>query len=459
MFYLRLALGQIIIDLFSQLLIDNKVSLVIAWVFQKALAFAEKSLAAAGDPEAAQSATHLVAHAVGERGSQAASIVRRRALEISAASGKQATTLGSVPESLSLGTTAATALQSLLRRRAAREPVQYLLGEWDFHGLEGLRVGPPALVPRPETEELVELVLGALHRLRKARGIHDNGQSSKRPLRILDIGVGTGAIGLALLQAMPPQDESTPIVVVALEPHPAAFALAEANAKQFGLSDRYALFPGTFGDFVAARQGSHSVSNNEEPSTPTSWPAALPSAFGSFDPLHLQGSSSDEIRNDSNDNVDDMRFDLIVSNPPYIPSRDMLELAPEVAWYEDPGALCGGTDGLDLVREMLNHAPSLLAPGNLPTTDVGDAHEIPGNVWLELDLSHPSTLQAWLPPANATCVQPPTKKVAIMAESTPDAMPEKPPSGAYFVSAHNDFTRRARFVEIYCCETKALPLI
>lgn len=425
-------------------------------MFQKALAFAEKSLTAAGDPEAAQSASHLVAHAVGKRGSQAASIVRRRAFEISAAAGKQATTSGSVPESLSLGTTAATALQSLLRRRAAREPVQYLLGEWDFHGLEGLRVGPPALVPRPETEELVELVLGALHRLRKARWL-DSRQTSKRPLRILDIGAGTGAIGLALLQAMPPQYESTPIVVVALEPHPAAFALAEANANQFGLSDRYALFPGTFGDFVAARQGSHSVSNNEEPSTPTSWPAALPSAFGSFDPLHPQGSSSDEITNESNGNVDDMCFDLIVSNPPYIPSRDMLELAPEVAWYEDPGALCGGTDGLDLVREMLHHAPSLLTSGNLPATAVNDAREISGNVWLELDLSHPSALQAWLPPVNANCVQP-RKKAAIVAESTPEAMPEAPPPGAYFVSAHNDFTRRARFVEIYCCEPKTSPL-
>ena len=430
--------------------------LVNTWLFRKALAFAEKSLAAAGDPEAEQSASHLVAHAVGERGSQAASTIRRRALEVSAAVGTQTTTSGSVAESLSLGTTAATALQSLLQRRAAREPVQYILGEWDFHGLEGLRVGPPTLVPRPETEELVELVLGALHRLRKAQELGAS-QASKRPLRVLDIGAGTGAIGLALLQAMPSRDDSVPLVVVGLEPHPAAFALAEENAKQFGLSDRYALFPGTFSDFVAARQGSQLDSSSKTNSMSVSWAEDLPSAFGSFDPLRPQGCSSDEIESSYNGGVSDMRFDLIVSNPPYIPSRDMLELAPEVAWYEDPDALCGGTDGLDLVREMLKHAPSLLVRDNVPSTELHETREAPGNLWLELDLSHPSTLQSWLPPVNAKCLRPPEKS-ATATELMPEAVLEPPPLGAYFVSAHDDFTRRARFLEIYCCETKPPPL-
>jgi tRNA1(Val) A37 N6-methylase TrmN6 len=116
---------------------------------------------------------------------------------------------------------------------------------------------------------------------------------------------------------MPSRDDSVPLVVVGLEPHPAAFALAEENAKQFGLSDRYALFPGTFSDFVAARQGSQLDSSSKTNSMSVSWAEDLPSAFGSFDPLRPQGCSSDEIESSYNGGVSDMRFDLIVSNPPF----------------------------------------------------------------------------------------------------------------------------------------------
>ncbi len=80
----------------------------------------------------------------------------------------------------------------LLRRGQGREPVQYLVGSWDFHRVH-LLVLPPVLIPRPETEELVEWVLEE-----EEEGKREGG---KRPLRFLDIGCGTGAIGLALLKA------------------------------------------------------------------------------------------------------------------------------------------------------------------------------------------------------------------------------------------------------------------
>ena len=78
------------------------------------------------------------------------------------------------------------------------------------------------------------------------------------------------------------------------------------------------------------------------------------------------------------------RVDVVVSNPPYIPAADMPALEPEVRAHEDEGALCGGADGLDVIRQLLTAAPSLLRAAG------------PRAVWLEVDASHPPLIDAWL---------------------------------------------------------------
>ena len=107
-------------------------------------------------------------------------------------------------------------IRPLVRRRAQREPLQYIVGETDFHGLK-LQVDRRALIPRPETEYLVELVIAA---------------QPRPPARILDLGTGSGAIALALAKAFPAA------TVVATDVSPAALELARANAAKTGLLER-----------------------------------------------------------------------------------------------------------------------------------------------------------------------------------------------------------------------------
>ncbi len=184
-----------------------------------------------------------------------------------------------------------SAFNVLVDRRAAREPVQRILGDWEFWGLT-LALGPETLIPRPDTETLVEGVLKAC-------------PDRARPWRILDLGTGTGAILLALLS------EYRHAFGVGVDLSPDAAAVARANAVSLGLSARAA--------FVAG-----------------SWVEAL-----------------------------DARFDIIVSNPPYIPDADIAGLAPEVARFEPWRALAGGADGLDPYRHLVRVLPPLLSPGGL----------------------------------------------------------------------------------------------
>lgn len=201
--------------------------------------------------------------------------------------------------------------KALCDRRLSREPLQYLVGNWDFHRIT-LDVRPPLLIPRPETEELVELVLG-----------WEGGLSRSEPWRMLDIGVGTGAIGLALLHCLPRA------TCMGIDPNPKAVELARSNAKKLGLEGRY----------ECVQCG---VEDYEGPGD----------------------------------------FDLIVSNPPYIPARQLAGLMEEVRRYEDPGALDGGEDGGDIIRSILRRAPKLLRPA--PGL---------GMVWMEVDDSHPQAME------------------------------------------------------------------
>ena len=268
-----------------------------------ALQLATEAFVAAAVPEPALSAEHLLTRCAGFGNDR-----------------KQLTLHASEP----LDEAAARAFECMCKRRFERVPVQYILGDWDFHDLT-LEMRPPVLIPRPETEELVEHVLEALGDDHRTGG---RGARRSSEIDILDVGCGTGAIGLALLNRLPNAR------CVGIDICPTAHALSKANAERCGLSARY-------------------------------------------ESLLVDGGIAAC-------DLAPRRFDVIVSNPPYIPRADMATLEPEVAWHEDAGALCGGSDGLDVVRELLLATPRLLRADG------------PRSIWLEVDTSHPPVIERWL---------------------------------------------------------------
>jgi release factor glutamine methyltransferase len=189
--------------------------------------------------------------------------------------------------------------RGLVERRLAGEPVAYILGRKEFWSLE-LEVGPAVLVPRPDTEALIEQALDLLRALPKA---------GAQP-RVADVGTGSGAIALAIKRELPTAE------VVAVDVSPEALAVARANALRLGLEVGFAL-----GDLV--------------------------------EPL-----------------AELAPFDLVVSNPPYIPSGDIDCLAAEVR-REPRLALDGGADGLALVRRLAAGATHVLGPGGALAMEIG----------------------------------------------------------------------------------------
>ena len=182
--------------------------------------------------------------------------------------------------------------RDLVKRRAEeRIPVAYLLGEKEFWSL-ALNVTPDVLVPRPDTEVLVEAVLSRLPDI-------------EAEIRVLDLGTGSGAIALALASERPKAH------VVATDVAEAALAVAEGNADRHGLSDRVR--------FVAG---------------------------DGFEPVAGE------------------RFDVVVSNPPYISSSDAPTLAPELG-HEPPGALFAEAEGTAMLRRIAAEAAGVLEPGGL----------------------------------------------------------------------------------------------
>lgn len=191
-------------------------------------------------------------------------------------------------------------LEDFARRRLGGEPVARILGTREFWGLP-LTLSAATLVPRPDTETAVELALEML----RACPAHD------RPLRVADLGTGSGAILLALLSELPNA------VGFGTDISMAALATARGNAAQLGLADR--------ADFIAC-----------DYATDLSGP-----------------------------------FDLIVSNPPYIRSADIAGLATEVRNFDPLAALDGGHDGLDAYRALIPQAARLLAPLGVLVVEVG----------------------------------------------------------------------------------------
>ena len=221
----------------------------------------------------------------------------------------------------------------MLERRISKEPLQYIIGQWDFHDCV-LKIRPPCLCPRPETEELVEYVAKDIKRMIKL--LRANG--SDRKLRILDVGCGTGAIGIAVANLF-----QIDVEVVAIDVAKAAIDLSEENAR-FVLGDK---------------QSCHHK------------PILCPAT-------EYTGENKVFVNHT-------FQYDIVISNPPYIPSKDMNTLTSDVVDYEDYGALCGGDDGLDVVRDILKRLPewcdrkypSLFNP----------------ICWMEVDTSHPILIE------------------------------------------------------------------
>jgi release factor glutamine methyltransferase len=188
----------------------------------------------------------------------------------------------------------------LLRRRARREPLQYILGHAAFRELE-LAVDPRVLIPRPETEVLVQEVLDWAE-----------GRVGEE-LDAVDIGTGSGAIALSLALEGPFRR------VLATDASADALEVARANAEEAELADR-----------VELRMGSL------------------------FDPL-----------------AQDERFDVVVSNPPYVAESEADDLEPEVVEWEPTGALFAGPDGLAVLRALVDGARAHLRPGGLLALEIG----------------------------------------------------------------------------------------
>lgn len=253
-------------------------------------------------------------------------------------------------------------------RAAQHVPVQYLVGEWDFYGLS-LEMKPPTLIPRPETEELVEIILKWLRR--DVMALPGDGGGSA--LCFLDVGSGTGSIGLALLNELPVETRC-----VAIDAQESAVRLSRRNAERTGLQSRYSCVHAKVAELGNGLEIA-GVSDNTSRGAPPNTARAVAGRETEVAEERAGQEQGDERAFDF-----DGSFDFIVSNPPYIPRRDMEALPKDVADHEDSVALDGGEDGLDVVRDIVQRCPRLLKRGG------------PRQLWMEVDTSHPEAIQRWL---------------------------------------------------------------
>lgn len=199
-----------------------------------------------------------------------------------------------------------------LRRRAAHEPFQYITGRQEFYGLE-FTVTPDVLIPRPETEILVEKAVELL-------------RHTAQPT-LCEIGVGSGCISVSILH------ELAAAAGVGIDLSEKAIAVARANAERHHVSERLDL---RHGDVFAGVSGT---------------------------------------------------FDMIVSNPPYVPTPQLAALQAEVRDFEPRVALAGGDDGLDLIRRIIEGSPAHLNAGGTLLMEIGfdQSERVAGlfstNVW------------------------------------------------------------------------------
>ena len=211
-------------------------------------------------------------------------------------------------------------VKDVIDRRLLREPLQYILGKWNFMGLDFI-VEPSTLIPRPDTETLVECAM---------QHLHDG-------MRILDLCTGTGCVLISLLHY------SNDCTGVGSDISPEATDLAERNARRL--------------------LGNKIISSGYCCSEPDGVISGSDTADNSVECFSF-------VCGDLYTPIDGV-FDIIVSNPPYIPSEVIEGLEPEVRDFEPVAALDGGTDGLDLIRRIVTGANDHLIKGGWLLCEIG----------------------------------------------------------------------------------------
>jgi release factor glutamine methyltransferase len=204
----------------------------------------------------------------------------------------------------------------LIARRAAGEPTQHLTGKQEFWGLE-FEVTPDVLIPRPETEHVIEVALDrlALREIRAGRSQTTSGEG----LQIADIGTGSGCIAIALAKELPAAN------FLATDISPAALAVAKRNATRHQVADRI--------DFCETN------------------------LLVLHSPLATRHSP--------------LSFDLIASNPPYIGRREAPSLPVEVRDHEPASALFGGEEGYELYADLITQSAQHLKSGGILVLELG----------------------------------------------------------------------------------------
>jgi release factor glutamine methyltransferase len=208
---------------------------------------------------------------------------------------------------------AAIGYAALVERRRRGEPIQYITGECEFYGLP-FRVTPDVLIPRPETEHLVEKALSLVKQVNAPSLDPETWESTSASpaLRILDVGTGSGAIAIALASRLRSAD------ITAIDISQSALAVARDNATR---NEVIAHIRFLQGDLLAPVAGE--------------------------------------------------QFEIIVSNPPYVPNTDRALIAVEVREHEPHVALFGGHDGLDIYRRLIPAAYDALVPGGYLAFEFG----------------------------------------------------------------------------------------
>ncbi|MGA7221785.1 MAG: peptide chain release factor N(5)-glutamine methyltransferase [Candidatus Acidiferrales bacterium] len=232
---------------------------------------------------------------------------------------------------------------ALIARRAAGEPTQYLTGKQEFWGLE-FEVTPAVLIPRPETEHVMEVALARLGE----RGLKirmDTG-APREKLRVADVGTGSGCLAVALAWELPHADVyATDISVPALE-------VAQRNAKRHGVADRVHFVQCDILDAVRQATSQALGARHAVPAVSTAAASALSgAALISASPEHL--------------------FDMIVSNPPYIALDEALHLQREVRDHEPHQALFGGRTGVEIYGRLVEQARELLRDRGILVIELG----------------------------------------------------------------------------------------